>query len=132
MSRCMFVLRYRDGEPEPFDMDVVREVLEPYIVAAGADLRDGVLLRAADGHEFEVDVNDVCLAVNRFPPGQFFDILAELVDRLEASVTLMDRPVILRREEDRGHLPAEAREGSTVVAMTGRAIEAFAGGTRST
>ncbi|GHI82830.1 hypothetical protein Sxan_01940 [Streptomyces xanthophaeus] len=57
----MFVLRYRNGEPEPLDLGLVREVLEPYAVAIGPDLRDGVLIRTADGHEAEVDVNEFCL-----------------------------------------------------------------------
>ncbi|MCZ7459321.1 hypothetical protein [Streptomyces sp. WMMC940] len=108
-------------------MDLVREVLGPYVVAADEYFQD-VLIRAADGHEAEVDINEVCLAVSRFPPGRFFDILAELVDRLGASVTLMDRPVILRKEEDRAHLPVVARQGAVVVSMTGRAIEGFATG----
>ncbi|WP_405705841.1 hypothetical protein OG264_02865 [Streptomyces xanthophaeus] len=56
MSRIMFVLRYRNGEPESLDMGLVREVLEPYAVAIGPDLQDGVLIRTADGHEAEVDV----------------------------------------------------------------------------
>ncbi|QEV42103.1 hypothetical protein CP978_29210 [Streptomyces nodosus] len=124
----MFVLRYRNGEPEPLAMDLVREILGPYILAADDDFQGGVLIRTTDGYEVEVDVNPVCLAVSRFPPGQSFDVLAELVDRLGASVTLPDRPVILRKEEDRAHLPAEAREGAVVVGMTGRAIESFVSG----
>ncbi|MFD7497484.1 hypothetical protein ACFV8T_34945 [Streptomyces sp. NPDC059832] len=51
----------------------------------------GALIRAADGYEVDVDVGEVCIAVNRFPPGQFFDVLAELADRLRASVP--DGPV---------------------------------------
>ncbi|MFI9542549.1 hypothetical protein ACIHAR_00945 [Streptomyces sp. NPDC052016] len=128
MSRSVFVLRYREGEPEPLDMALVREVLGPYVIAADEDFQGGVLIRAADGHEVEVDVNEVCLAVSRYPPGRFFDILAELVDRLGASVSPTDRPVVLRREEDRAHLPAEAQRGAVTVAMTGRAMENFLGG----
>ncbi|WP_240137956.1 hypothetical protein [Streptomyces sp. MUM 178J] len=119
----LFVLRYRNGEPEPLDMELVREALGPYIVAADEDLMNGVLIRTADGHEVDVDVNEVCVAVNRFPPGQFFDVLAQLVGRLEASVTPTDMPMILREEEDRAHLPPEAREKAVVVTMTGPAIE---------
>ncbi|MFB8039307.1 hypothetical protein ACFC5Z_41785 [Streptomyces sp. NPDC056004] len=107
------------------DMDLVRKILGPYVVAADEDFQGGVLIRAADGHDVEVDINEACLAVSRFPPGLFFDILAELVDRLGASVTPTDRPVILRKEEDRAHLPVEARQGAVAVGMTGRAIESF-------
>ncbi|GAA2999247.1 hypothetical protein Sfulv_43000 [Streptomyces fulvorobeus] len=124
----LFVLRYRNGQPEPLDLELVREVLAPYIVAADEDLMNGVLIRTPDGHEVDVDVNEMCVAVSRFPPGRFFDVLAELVDRLGASVTPSDRPVILREETDRAHLPAEAGEGATVVAMTGPVLEGYLSG----
>ncbi|MEW1803683.1 hypothetical protein [Streptomyces virginiae] len=124
MGRMLFVLRYRNGEPEPLGTPVLREVLGPYAVAADADFRDGVLIRTIDGHDVEIDVNEVCLAVSRFPPGQFFDVLARLVDRLGASVVPMNRPAVLRREEDRAHLPPAGRREAVVVAMTGRALEA--------
>ncbi|MFB6843015.1 hypothetical protein [Streptomyces sp. NPDC056361] len=123
MSRTLFVLRYRDGEPAPLDMELVRDVLEPYIVSAGADLADGVLIRTADGHEVEVDVNDVCVSVSRFPSGQFFDVLARLVDRLGAAVLSSDRPVVIREEGDRAELSEDIREGAVVVATTGPALE---------
>jgi hypothetical protein len=148
MSRSVFVLRYREGEPEPLGRALVRKVLGPYVIAADEDFQGGVLIRAADGQEAEVDVNEVCLAVSRYPPGRFFDILAELVDRLGASVSPTDRPVVLRREGDRlgasvsptdrpvvlrregdrAHLPAEAQRGAVTVAMTGRAMENFLSG----
>ncbi|WP_326763736.1 hypothetical protein OG978_03480 [Streptomyces sp. NBC_01591] len=124
----LFVLRYRNGEPEPLDMELVREVLAPYVAAADEDLTNGVLIRTADGYEVDVDINQVCIAVNRFPPGQFFDVLAELVDRLGASVTPTDRPVILREERDRSHLPAGAGADAGVVAMTGSALEYYLSG----
>ncbi|MFF9426279.1 hypothetical protein [Streptomyces sp. NPDC014746] len=123
MSRMLFVLRYRDGEPEPLDMKLVREVLEPYLVAAGEDLTEGLLIRTADGHEVDVDVNDVCVSVSRFPTGQFFDILARLVDRLGAAVLSSDRPVVIREERDRAGLSEDIREGAVVVAVTGPALE---------
>ncbi|MEE1815097.1 hypothetical protein PUR59_08725 [Streptomyces sp. SP18ES09] len=123
MSRMLFVLRYRDGEPEPLDMKLVREVLEPYLVAPGEDLTEGLLIRTADGHEVDVDVNDVCVSVSRFPTGQFFDILARLVDRLGAAVLSSDRPVVIREERDRDGLSEDIREGAVVVAVTGPALE---------
>ncbi|MGW1719028.1 hypothetical protein [Streptomyces sp. NPDC002156] len=128
MSRMLFVLRYRNGEPEPLDMELVREVLAPYVVTADEDLRHGVLIRTADGHEVDLDVNDVCVAVNRFPPGRFFDVLAELVDRLGASVLSSDRPAIIRQEEDRAHLSEDIREVAVVVATTRPALEDYLGG----
>lgn len=128
MSRTLFVLRYRDGAPEPLDLQVVHEVLAPHAVDGGDDILGGVLLRTAEGHEVDVDVNEVCVAVSRFPAGHFFDVLAELVDRLGASVTPSDGPVVLRREEDRTELPAEVREAATVVAMTGPALDAALNG----
>ncbi|MFI8515016.1 hypothetical protein ACIGHB_28210 [Streptomyces sp. NPDC085460] len=128
MSRTLFVLRYRDGEPEPLDMRVVQEVLAPHATEGGDDVLGGVLLRTAEGHEVHVDVNEVCVAVSRFPRGAFFDVLAELVVRLGASVTPSDGPVLLREEADRAGLPAEARETATVVAMTGPALDAALNG----
>lgn len=129
MSRMLFVLRYRNGEPEPLDMELLRQLLTPYIVDADEDLTDGVRIRTADGHEVELDINEVCIAVSRFPPGQFFEILARLVDRLGASLTLTDRPAVLRAEDDRPHLPDEAwRDEAVVVEMTGPALEEFVNG----
>jgi hypothetical protein len=128
MSRRLFVLRYRNGEPEPLDMELVRDVLAPYIVNADDDLRNGVLIRTADGHEVDLDVNDVCVAVSRFPPGQFFDILAELVDRVGAGVLSSDMPVIIRQERDRTHLSEDIREVAVVVATTRPALEGYFGG----
>ncbi|KOG21271.1 MULTISPECIES: hypothetical protein [Streptomyces] len=123
MSRTLFVLRYRGGEPEPLDMQLVREVLEPYVVTAGADLADGVLIRTADGFEVDVDVNEVCVSVSRYPAGQFFDVLATLVDRLGATVLSSDRPVVIRSERDRAELSEDIREGAVVVATTAPALE---------
>ncbi|MCX4736803.1 hypothetical protein [Streptomyces sp. NBC_01363] len=59
--------------------------------AADEDLTNGVLIRT-DSYEVDVDINEVCIAVSRFRPGQFFDVLAEPVNRLRASVTPKDRP----------------------------------------
>ncbi|MGN5630448.1 hypothetical protein [Streptomyces sp. AC154] len=125
----LFVLRYRNGEPEPLDMELVRQVLAPHIVDADEDLTNGARIRTADGHEVELDINEVCIAVSRFPTGQFFEILARLVDRLGAGVTLADRPAVLRTEDDRSHLPDEAgRDEAVVVEMTGPALEDFVNG----
>ncbi|MER6099067.1 hypothetical protein ABT154_25105 [Streptomyces sp. NPDC001728] len=123
MSRMLVVLRYRNGEPEPLDMDLVRDTLAPYIGTAGEDLRDGVLIRTAEGYEVKLDVSDVCVSVSRYPAGQFFDVLAELVDRLGATVLSSDQPVTIRQEEDRAHLSEDIREGAVVVATTGPALE---------
>lgn len=128
MSRMLFVLRYSNGEPEPLDMDLVRDVLGSYVVDTDDDLMNGVLIRTADDREVGFDVNPLCLAVSRFPPGQFFDILAQLVDRLGASVLPTDRPAILREEGHRAHLPEPARESAAVVEMTGSALENFLSG----
>ncbi|MFF3561337.1 hypothetical protein ACFYXS_14975 [Streptomyces sp. NPDC002574] len=128
MSRMMFILRFVNGEPEALDSEVVRGVLGPYVVAADEDFGD-VLIRTADGYEAEVDFNGVCIAVGRFPPGQFFDIVAELVDRLRAAVILTDCPPIVREEADRAHLPGDA-EDAVVVEITGSAIEDFVSGSR--
>ncbi|MFJ3931534.1 hypothetical protein [Streptomyces sp. NPDC090029] len=127
MSRMLFVLRFRRGEPEPLDLHAVREVLGPYAVGGAADPLEGLLIRTADGREVEVDVNELC-GVVRFPSGHFFDLLAALVDRLGASVLPCDRPVLLRAEADRSHLPGPAREDAVVVPMTGRAVEFFLSG----
>ncbi|MEV8589666.1 hypothetical protein [Streptomyces sp. NPDC051180] len=128
MSRTVFLVRFRDGEPGPLPLEVVREVLAPYVVAAGEDLRDGVLIRTADGCEVDVDVDDLCVAVSRFPRGPFSDVLARLVDRLGATVIPTDRPVAIREEGDRAHLSADLRDGAVVVAPTGPSLEAFLSG----
>ncbi|MEU6343479.1 hypothetical protein ABZ883_21360 [Streptomyces sp. NPDC046977] len=127
MSRTMFILAYENGEPKPLDMDLLKEVLKPYVVKADENFQDA-LIQLADGYQAELDINEVCIGISRFPPGQFFDVLAELVDRLGATVIPMDRPTILRREGDRSSLPPEGRENAVVVRMTGQALETFISG----
>ncbi|MFF5976780.1 hypothetical protein ACFY7C_35275 [Streptomyces sp. NPDC012769] len=108
-------------------MNLVREVLAPYLVSADEGF-EGALIRTPDDREVEFDINELCVAVNRFPPGRFFGILAELVDRLGASVLPMDRPAVIREEGDRAHLPEPGREAAVVVATTGPAWENFISG----
>ncbi|MFE6101686.1 hypothetical protein ACFVQ4_17160 [Streptomyces laurentii] len=128
MGCTLFVLRFREGEPESLDQALVRDVLAPYIVRASEDLRNGVLIRTPEGCEVEVDVTDLCVAVSCFPPGRFFDILAGLIDRLDAIVIFSYGPPVIRREEDRAHLAEDMREAAVVVATEGPALAAFPDG----
>ncbi|MFF1651607.1 hypothetical protein [Streptomyces sp. NPDC058240] len=57
MSRMLFVLRYRNDEPEPLEMELVQELLAPYIAAADEDLTNGVLIRTTDGYEVDVNIS---------------------------------------------------------------------------
>ncbi|OEJ55170.1 hypothetical protein [Streptomyces agglomeratus] len=81
------------------------------------------MIRTTDG--YEMDVNEACVAANRYPPGQFFELLAELADRLGASLPPTGRPVILREEKDRAHFPAEVGKDAAVVAMTSSDLERY-------
>ncbi|MFD5098607.1 hypothetical protein [Streptomyces albidochromogenes] len=45
--------------------------------------------------------------------------------RYRKSVTPTDRPVMLREEKDRAHLPAEAGREAAVVAMTSSDLERY-------
>lgn len=128
MSRMLFVVRYRNGEPEPLDMEQVRRQLVPYAVGSVEDPRDGVTVRTAEGYEVELGVNDFCVSAGRYPAGRFFDVLALLASGLGAVVMSSDLPVVIGDEADRAHLSEDMRKDAQVVELKGPALDAFFNG----
>ncbi|NED77111.1 hypothetical protein G3I51_33310 [Streptomyces sp. SID9944] len=113
--------RFADGEAETLDGPATREVLEPHVVNGDWDAGE-LLVRAADGGEAEVNVSADGVSVDRFPPGGFLDIVAELANRLGAAVLLPDG-VLVSGEERRADLPEGLRDSAVVIEMTGPGLE---------
>ncbi|MGA5870350.1 hypothetical protein [Streptomyces cinereoruber] len=112
--------RFAGGEPQVLDDRVVRDVLAPHVVAASPDATE-VVIRTADGGEAELHVTTDGISVHRFPPGDVLNVVAELADRLGATVLLPDGALV-RDEPQRANLPDGLRETAAVVAMTGRGL----------
>lgn len=91
MSYGLHVFRFNGGEPVPLDETVTREVLGPVTVGGMAGRRSAGILG-----------------------------VAELAHRTGAMVMPLDRPVILTRETDRGHLPESLRAEAIVVPPAAR------------
>ncbi|QES48810.1 hypothetical protein DEJ50_14255 [Streptomyces venezuelae] len=131
------IYRFVDGAewPAPPDMAVVRAVLEPHDVGdpqrtVGEDGTTGFRVRAADGSEAEIFVDQYGIHVERPHAGGVFGIVAELVSRLGAVVIDPARAGIVCRAEEQPHLPPDMREGAVVIEMTGEALEAALTGPR--
>ncbi|MFJ3782255.1 hypothetical protein [Streptomyces sp. NPDC090093] len=114
--------RFAGGEPQALDDRVVRAVLAPHVVAASPDAAE-VVIRTADGGEAELHVTTDGISVHRFPPGDVVDVVAELADRLGATVLLPDGALV-RDETRRTDLPDGLHETAAVIEMTGRGLRA--------
>ncbi|OAR26729.1 hypothetical protein A8W25_31090 [Streptomyces sp. ERV7] len=126
MSRSVGIHTFVNGEPGQADLDVMREVLAPYDAApenTTASTRD-FLIRAADGGEAEVFVDDAVIAVERPQAGEVLGIIAKLADRLRGVIE-PGNGTLLCREDSRAHLP-EGLEDSCVFTptITREALEA--------
>jgi hypothetical protein len=63
------------------------------------------------------------IMVNRFAWGGILDVVAKLVERLEAVILLPEGVAILGTAEDRLHLPVELQADAVVVDLSGAAIQ---------
>ncbi|MGW0210950.1 hypothetical protein ACWDZ8_36050 [Streptomyces sp. NPDC003233] len=126
MSYGLGIHTFVNGEPVAPDLAVVREILAPYAaVAAGAEGRD-FWIRAADGGEAEVFVDDLVIAVDRPHLGEIIGVIAELADRLGAVVE-PGNGTLLCREDRRADLPEGLEEDCTFVPrITREAVMAVA------
>jgi hypothetical protein len=68
--------------------------------------------------------NPGSIAVNRFARGEILDIVAELVERLDAVILLPEGVAILGSAANRLHLPMELQADAVVVDLSGAAIQA--------
>jgi hypothetical protein len=96
--------------------------LAPYVVAREPD-HGFLLIRASDGGEAHVYASPGSITINRFAWGGILDIVAELVERLEAVILLPEGVAILGTAEDRSHLPVELRTDALVVDLSGATIQ---------
>ncbi|WP_188272742.1 hypothetical protein [Streptomyces sp. CBMA152] len=100
----MGIHKFVNGEPVPPDLNMVFEVLAPYDAAperATGNPRN-FWIRAADGSEAEVFVDDAVITVERPQGGDVFRIVAELADRLGAAARVGDdvEPTVAARAPD--------------------------------
>ncbi|WP_411071234.1 hypothetical protein [Streptomyces sp. cmx-4-25] len=125
MSFDVFVHRFVNGEPVPLDTEAAREVLAPH--AAGRDSSPD-LLQVSTGEDERADVYfnaPTGITFNRFGGEGIMDLLATVLERLDATLVVPGGPTVVRREEDREHVhPALRDEWPVVVARTGAEITA--------
>ncbi|MFJ3235934.1 hypothetical protein [Streptomyces sp. NPDC086787] len=116
--------------PVPLDMDVVRAVLSPYDIGDPnlTVMDDGRLqcwVRAADGSEAEIFVDEVGILVERPHSGPgVFAIVAELASRLGAAVLDPSSGVFFCSREAHACLPVDMRKDVIVIEMTGEGVRA--------
>ncbi|MFD9793321.1 hypothetical protein ACFWXK_20505 [Streptomyces sp. NPDC059070] len=120
MSYSIFLQRFAQGKPAPLDEAATLEVLHPFIVAQDST---SVFIRARDGSEAEIYRDPSGLMIDRPEQGGIFDIVAELINRLDVVLLSPGGPTILRCEADRSHLPNEFQNDAIVVELSGAAIQ---------
>lgn len=120
MSYSIFLQRFVQGEPAPLDEAATLEVLRPFIVAQDST---SIFIRAQDGSEADIYRDSSGLMIDRPEWGGIFDIVAEMINRLEVVLLLPGGPTILRSEADRSHLPNEFQDDAIVVELSGSAIQ---------
>ncbi|GGT72130.1 hypothetical protein [Streptomyces lateritius] len=134
-SPLIFTFVDGGGAPVPPAMAVERAVLEPHEVGdprltVGEDGTSGFWIRASDGGEAEMSADRYGILISRPHAGAVHGIVAELVSRLGAVVIDPSRAGVVRRAEERAHLPADTRDDAVVIEMTGEALEAALTGPR--
>ncbi|MFD4237496.1 hypothetical protein [Streptomyces sp. NPDC058542] len=123
MSFDIFVCRFENGEPATLDMKAAHELLDPYAVARDPET-DFLLVSTAEGDEAGVYFNNPTgITFNRFGRDGIMDLLAALLQRLDAVLVVPDGPTMIQRDEDRELLPASLMDGPLVVARTGAEID---------
>ncbi|MEV8589665.1 hypothetical protein AB0424_22300 [Streptomyces sp. NPDC051180] len=124
MSFDIFVCRFEHGEPAPLDMDTAYEVLGPHVVAR--DPASGFLrIGTGPGEEADVYVHPPHgITFNRFGGEGIMELLAVLLERLDAWLVVPGGTVVVRRDGERAHLPPTAGDDTVVVARTGAEIAA--------
>ncbi|MEV7241468.1 hypothetical protein AB0N92_09485 [Streptomyces sp. NPDC093248] len=126
MSYGLGIHIFVDGEPVQPDLDAVRELLAPFEAAPEKEkisARD-FWIRAADGGEAEVSVDDYVIAVERPHRGEILSIVAMLANRL-GGVIEPGNGTLLCCEVSRDHLPdGLATQCTFLPEFTREAIEA--------
>ncbi|MFF6776365.1 hypothetical protein ACFY8W_22770 [Streptomyces sp. NPDC012637] len=124
MSFEVFVMRFEHGAPAPLDPAVVREVLDPYVVARGADGQE-LCVETADGGEADVRIGADGVTFHRFGGAGIMDLIAALLRRLEAVLVVPGGPFVVHREEAGAQVTPGLGESSgwpVVVATDGAAV----------
>lgn len=123
MSFDIFVWRFENGEPATLDMSAAHEVLDPHAVVRDPET-DFLLVSRAEGEEAGVYFSSPTgITFNRFGGDGIMDLLAVLLQRLDAVLVVPGGVTVLQRNEDRELLPASLRdEWPVTVARTGAEI----------
>lgn len=122
MSYSIYIQRFAHGDAAPMDEERGRLLLAPYVVARKPEY-GFVRIRASDDGEADVYANSGSIMVSRFAWGGILDIVADLVERLEAVILLPEGVAILATAEDRSHLPVDLQADAVVVDLSGAAIQ---------
>ncbi|QES48239.1 hypothetical protein DEJ50_10850 [Streptomyces venezuelae] len=123
MSFDLFVSRFENGEPAPLDLSAAHEILAPHVVARDPD---GHFLQVSTAEGETADVyftGPTGITFNRFGGDGIMDLLAVLLQRLDAVLIAPGGPTMIQRTEDRELLPTSLRNAwPTVVTRTGPEI----------
>lgn len=122
MSYSIYIQRFARGDAAPLDDELGKALFEPHVVLQKPEF-GFVRIQASDGGEADVYLNPGSIMVNRFAWGGILDIVAEVVDRLQAVILLPEGVAIVARSEDRLHLPLELQDDAVVVALNGGAVQ---------
>lgn len=116
--------RFENGEPATLDLSGAYEVLNPYAVVRDPET-NFLLVSTAEGEEAGVFFNKPTgITFNRFGGDGIMDLLAVLLQRLDAVLVVPGGPTVIQGHEDRELLPASLRdEWPVVVARTGAEID---------
>ncbi|MFZ3498692.1 hypothetical protein ACODT5_36615 [Streptomyces sp. 5.8] len=106
MNFDIFVWRFENGVPATLDMSAAHEVLDPHAVVWDPET-DFLLVSTAEGEEASVYFsNPTGITFNRFGGDGIMDLLAVLLQRLDAVLVVPGGVTVLQRNEDRELLPA--------------------------
>ncbi|SEN15831.1 hypothetical protein [Actinacidiphila rubida] len=123
MSYSVFVQRFAHGDAAPMDDALAQELLAPYVVRSEPEF-GFVRIAASDGGRADVYASPGSLMVSRFSWGGILDVLAGLVERLDAVLLLQEGVAVLATAGQRAHLPPELQPDAVVVDLTGAAVRA--------
>lgn len=129
MSYGLSLYKFENGEPVQPDMEEVRAILSPYSAApekaTGEDTE--FWIRAGDGSEVEVDIDNCVIGIERPGIGKVWEIIIELADRVSGTI-LVPNGTFLCREDARNQLPEGMENDSVFVPeITLEAFERVAG-----
>lgn len=121
VSYDVFMHRFKEGESAPLDMNVLQEILSPYVTAQHPDT--GLLQIAAndDGGEADVYVKgESSIMINHFGGDVIMNVISEMLRRLGAVLILPGGTVIVGRDDAAPHGSSKTKRCGSPPSATSR------------